>query len=126
MDELVFIIFGVISVLLIGGVLITLINERGAQQADIALEQSLTHLQVFCDNICQQPEETFKKTEITLTKNSLLTGTDDTLCINENCRRCRCDVNVHTVNLTDAPFKSREYTCFFHRTKETVDINCAG
>ena len=126
MDELVFIIFGVISVLLIGGVLITLLNERSNQQADIALEQSLTHLQAFCDNICQQPEETLKKTDVTLTRDSVLFGQGDSICINDACRRCRCNVAVDLVNLTDAPFRTRDYTCFFHRTQDAVNISCAG
>ena len=126
MDEIVFIIFGVLSVMLVGGVIVNFVGQEGQRQATVDLKESLTTLQAFCDNICQQPEDTLKKTEITLTKDAILHEANDRICINDNCARCRCPVNIENVNLTDAPFRSRPYTCFFYRTQDAVNISCAG
>lgn len=128
------IVIGIISFLLIIGILIQFADRHAEDDKIITLEQSLDSLLQMCRSVCNMPQGTYLKTPADFASGTILTTKDNSICGSVggegSCRGCPCNISENIVlNLTgDARqfFFKHTYQCFFLRTEEGLEVECRG
>ncbi len=135
MEETVWVIVGIVSVLLAVGIMVQFVLIKTEDDKVIAVQTSIDSLYTMCNSVCAMPEETYLRTTVSLPAGVLIETKGRSICgtINEEliCRTCQCNVTEKTVlNLTSPEasrfFFTHEYHCFFLRTQEGLNITCIG
>ena len=133
MEETVWVVMGIISVLLVIGILIQFADRHAEDDKIITLEQSLDSLLRMCTSVCNMPRGTYLNTPAEFASGTLLTTRANTICgsVGEegSCRNCPCNIQDNTVlNLTEARdfFFKHTYQCFFLRTEDRLELECRG
>ncbi len=135
MEETVWVIVGIISVLLAIGVMVQFVVIKSEDDKVMAVQGAVDSLYRMCDSVCAMPVDTYQRSVVSLPSGVLLETSGRSICgsINEElrCRSCRCNVTESVVlNLTSPEaqrfFFTHEYNCFFHRIEEGINITCAG
>lgn len=135
MEQSVWLVFGVISVILGLSIIIGL-QQRFNDDRDMeSIVWSLDRLQSDIEFVCKTPLGTRISSEVTLPSGMVLNATGDRLCIVlENQVRCRfTECLVHQpylldLNTTEArsSFKYAEYRCYIENVEGNVTVECQG
>jgi hypothetical protein len=131
MEEMIWVYVGVIAIIIAFASIGSFLYKRGIQDSETVMTNTVTALSQFCDKICQMPQFTRQSVKVTFIKNSIMEMQDGVVFINTPEKRhvlpCNCVItNVQLLNLTNAPFNSHEYFCFFDRNLDGISINCTG
>jgi len=135
MEEIVWIVVGVILIVFVSGSIISVVKKNRDQNVEVEIQQGLAALKNRCDFVCSSAYGTYLFANIDLPADSILYVTDKKICARFNehlyCEICTCDLgNERTVvDLTDAGqyFTSHIYSCFFERLRgDNLGVECQG
>lgn len=130
MEDTVWVFVGVITMLIVLGILSGVIQNKYEDDIESTASSSLDRIIFHCDSVCNMPKGTYLSFSVDFVKGMLLTGEDNSVCVEQgdkkSCRKCACDVSAYKLNLTDAPFTAHTYECFYMRNLNNVTINCTG
>jgi hypothetical protein len=131
MEEMIWVYVGVIAIIIAFASIGSFLYKRGLEDSETVMVNTVTSLSRFCDKVCQMPQHTRQSVKVTFIKDSTMEMQNDIVLIQTPEKRhvlpCNCNItDIQTLNLTDAPFNSHEYFCFFDRNQNGVSIECAG
>ena len=135
MEETIWILVGIISVLITIGVLFGFIRNNQLEDKKLSVDQSLGDLMLMCNKMCKMPDDTYLPINARLSSDSVLTASQDFICIEffgkKSCRRCDCQFTQdYTLNLSTPEaakmFSSHNYQCFFLKNAEKFTVECKG
>ncbi len=131
MEDTVWIVIGVISILLLFGIIGQVVYTANKDNNAATARESVGSLSILCNRVCRMPDETYLSTKVTLAQGNILTADDTKLCISQDnsttCERCECKLYSYTLDLTNMTlFKTHEYECFFLNQKSKLNLSCVG
>ncbi len=135
MEEAVWMVVGVISILLAIGVMTQFMSLQAEDDKAMELRSSVDELFQMCSSVCSMPEGTNLKATVTIPSNSLLRTSGNSICGEKGdelfCRNCDCELEDNiAINLTSERasdfFFSHNYDCFFLRKSDSIDMSCFG
>jgi hypothetical protein len=134
MDEAVWIAIGIISILLVIGILAGFLGSQRSGNAEQLSAQSLDELNRMCTMVCAMPDDTYLSTTVRIPAGVIVSAQDRLLCIDDeettSCLPCSCNLGNYSLNLTvpeaKAFFASHEYRCFFLKSPGTITMECKG
>lgn len=135
MEETVWIVVGIISVLLALGIVAQFMVNKSADDKIYAVRDSVDSLYRMCNSVCSTPQGTYLKVLVTLPSGSIIETRGRSICgsIDDElfCRTCPCDISENVVlNLTSQEasrfFFMHDYNCFFLREENNLDVECLG
>lgn len=142
MEETVWLAFGIIAVVVAIGIVINLLVTDKEEAKIDTFKKSLNRMEQFCKGICNAPPDSFDSIEVDFPSGLQLYTTDTKICGNFNttkdeealvnycvvCNPCLVvspgldlDTEIHRKTFT-----FQEYTCFFNRTENDVQMECQG
>ncbi len=134
MDEAVWVVIGVVSVLLAIAVLSQFAYFKSEDDKVQSIGVSLDALQSMCRRTCGMPVDTYLSTSAVVPSGALLYSEGTSICAeydgDTRCRVCPCELEEKTIlNLTseeaESFFHTKQYNCFFLRDN-FLDISCQG
>ena len=135
MEETVWMIVGIISILLVFGILMSFTQQRAETDEFNMLESSMDSLMTRCNNVCASPRGTYLNSRVTIPTESVLVANGRSMCIDyadrRVCRSCNCDLIPGTIiNLTGSRDVGLsgfiDYVCFFDRHPDNITMTCRG
>ncbi len=142
MEETVWLAFGIIAVVIGVGIVISLLVTDKEEAKIDGFKQALDRMEKFCKGVCSSPADSFDSIEVELPSGLHIYSTDTKICGNFNtsndpdylenyCVVCNpCDVNSPGLDLdteiAKETFSFHEYTCFFNRTENDIQMECKG
>ena len=129
MDEIIWVYVGVIAIIIAFATIASFLYNKSVMDNETVIENTVNALSNFCNKVCQMPEHTRQSVEVKFVRDSILYNESQTIFIQTNERRyaVHCDCNIEGVkilNLTDAPFQSLDYDCFFERARDGIKVEC--
>ncbi len=133
MEEMVWFIIGIISILLVFGIITSFFSKNNKDNEVLTMKNSLEALVMQSEKVCQMPIDTYLSIPVVFVRGTELESNNGSICLTFNgenfCKRTTCQNNLKNgteLNLTIAPFKSIEYQCFFLRTSTNIEFECKG
>ena len=132
MEETVWIIIGVLSVILTFGIIANLIVTNQQETKFTKVESALEKMKAQCDFVCNSPEGTLLSANVDLPSGLVLTSNETVMCgsIKDKlkCVSCTCSITGEKLNLTLAErfFYTHAYSCYFKRLKNGIQLECQG
>ena len=129
MDEIIWVYVGVIAIIIAFATIGSFLYNQSITDSETVTENTVNALSNFCNKICQMPQHTRQSVEVKFISDTIMYNESDTIFIKFNERRytvhCDCKIlSVETLNLTDAPFHSLDYDCFFERKIDGIEVDC--
>ena len=133
MEEGVWVLIGVISVIIGVGIIASLLINSEQDLGAVSVGSALDQLANQCNMVCRLPQDSASSTRVDLREGVFLYTQEDLLCAqidNEtSCRRCNCDFGEFTeqLNLSQALSARQSYSCRFTKTgHRSIDMECQG
>ena len=133
MDEVVWIIIGVIGVILLFGIAAKLyMSSQGDDQRQSALV-AIAALSDHCATMCGTPPDTYLPVTVRIPSGIVLTTQGNDICVRYadtlSCKPCRCALNPYTLDLNNSDarklFVTHDYRCYFLRGVN-ITVECKG
>lgn len=134
MEQVVWLYFGLISVILAIAIVGTLIiNFKGENKVN-AFDHALDKFKQQCDFICKTPPSTLQSISVDLPSGLYLFTEQDTICGvfdgEKRCVRCACALDTYSLPLNTTlalqSFDIQTYRCSFMRGPTNVSMDCQG
>ena len=135
MEETVWIVVGIISVLLALGIVAQFMVTKSEDDKIYAVRDSIDSLYRMCNSVCSMPQGTYLRVLVTLPSGSVIETRGRSICgsISDElfCRTCPCNVSENVVlNLSGMEasrfFFMHDYNCFFLREENNLEVECLG
>ncbi|MEM4598082.1 MAG: hypothetical protein QW400_00105 [Candidatus Diapherotrites archaeon] len=135
MENAVWVVFGIITVFLAMGILLTMVENNREQTKIKTNENAVKAFAQWCNFVCDSEVETRLGKEIEISSGAVMSGHGKGVCIdyknNKNCEYCKCDVNAIELNLNEPDiikaYDTHAFRCIFEKTDiEVVAIECRG
>jgi hypothetical protein len=138
MEEIVWVLIGVIGIIFVFGIIASFAYKGGNDNDILTTKNALEAMAMQSEKVCQMPMDTYLSVDVNLVRDTVVESDDGTICLELDderfCRKTTCKNNYVkndlgeelNLNLTDAPFRSHEYKCFFLRLQENIVFECKG
>jgi len=140
MEEAIWVIVGIISVLLTFGIVIQFTQNKFQDDKINSLQHSMDALSNRCNAVCKSPTNTYLNSRAPFPPESILTLTQTSLCVQFEdrniCRTCDCDLKSKSssntlFNLTGLRASGLDvdvnFVCFFEKiSNNVVEVDCRG
>lgn len=134
MEETVWIAVGIISILIVFGIIAGFFHKGAKEDKLEYAKASVRILGEMCNKVCLMPDQTNLYTEVNLPSGSVLDAGNDSICLKVDgevfCSRCQCSMNKYNLDLDNPEakklFKIHSYKCFFLNSENMVSLECRG
>jgi hypothetical protein len=133
MEQPVWLIYGIISVLVALGIVISLVSTNNNATKEYGIQDTLNKLATQCTFVCGTTEGNLLSINVKLPAESVLYTNDQKICVNyktnTHCTICKCKIQDYTLYLNTTLAKSLnilKYDCFFERTKKDIKVDFMG
>jgi|GEM_PF-2237013 len=136
MENIVWVIFGTIALLLAIGILLQLTEQNKGYQKMQINENAVKGFAQWCNYVCSSDVETKLTKEIEISSGSVVEAYEKNICIDfekqHTCEYCNCDLNKFKLDLSTPEHLmaydiSHRFNCVFEKIdKEVVAIECKG
>jgi len=139
MEQAVWLAFGVIAIVIGFSVIAGLMNTNKDELKFNKFESGVEQLANQCDFVCDSPLETMLSAEVELPSGMRIYTHEDKICGHLNiseeheddtkCEVCRCFVNGTLDLQTDLArrsFEFHDYSCYFLRRENDIQMECQG
>ena len=134
MEQVVWVYFGVITIVLAFGIVGNLIvKHKGAAKVEL-FDAALEKLDGQCDFVCDSGLNTRQSVDTELPSGIILYTRDERICGdysgNRRCVNCNCPLQGYTLDLNTTvaleTFETHIYRCYFTRGKDDISMECQG
>ena len=134
MEETAWIAVGIISVLLVFGILAGFFkNSIAGEKMEYAKESSQL-LGSMCNKVCLMPDQTKLYVNVNLPSGSVLNSSNERICMiiqsESYCSRCKCAIDDYSFDLDNEEAKNlfnvHLYKCFFLKNSQRISMECLG
>ncbi|NJL43771.1 MAG: hypothetical protein HC945_00380 [Nitrosarchaeum sp.] len=134
MEQVIWLYFGLISVIVALGIVGSLIVNFQGESKLSAFDQGLERIRDQCDLVCDSPPGTYLSTKADLPSGLYLWTEDDLICgiyeQERRCTRCTCTIRPYALSLNTTlalrSFDIQGYNCAFERGENDVSLECQG
>ena len=137
MEQTVWLIIGVISIILSFGIIAKLVAISQGDMKVQAFRQGIDTIKSQCEFVCNSPKDTLLSINAELPSGMVLTaGKSDSkkICgiLGEEikCVLCSCGIEQYTLDLNTSlakkAFNTHQYSCYFERAENGVKMECKG
>ena len=135
MEEVAWIAIGIVSFLIVIGVLVNFSSIQSAEERKRSLSNSLDSMALMCDSICHSPDGNYRSVDAEIPRGTLLETNEAQVCGavggSFECRNCPCEFEGKTVlNLTSDQvsnyFNMHTYKCYFLKQNGNLSLDCRG
>ncbi len=134
MEEVVWVYFSIIAVLITFGVLFALFGESNDDIKFQNVLRSLNELKDQCDYVCSTSTGTKLPVNVVLPSGLVLYAKENRICgtfkDQNQCRVCNCNLRDYKLDLNTTfalrVFENHQYSCFFEKLKNGIAIECQG
>jgi hypothetical protein len=141
MEQAVWLAFGVLSLIIGLSIIAQVLSSNRDETRYVGFKEAMEQLKQQCDFVCDGNMDTYLSTEVELSSGLRLYASDTRLCGHLNisddyddetkCVLCKCpvtlkaDFNLQT-DLAKESFKTHQYSCYFLRKENEVQMECKG
>jgi hypothetical protein len=133
MEQPVWIIFGVISIIITIGIISKVVYDHNQSNHEEYAKLAIDALQAQCKLVCSTTPGNKLSIPIIMPYNMTIYTTTDKICGiydgRTTCARCPCTVSPYTFTTDNEFAKSMQtlnYECYITRQKSNVSIQCQG
>ncbi len=134
MEESVWIAIGIISILIVFGIIAGFFKGSGEEDKLAYAKESANLLGGMCNKVCLMPDQTNLYIDANIPSGSALNVYNNSICMEIKgevfCSRCQCLMNNYALDLNSPEaiklFKIHKYKCFFLNSNKRISVDCRG